>query len=329
MCAFEGLGPMYMDEVERWQTLDETTGRIIMDLGWSKPGRFVGNGPFTVSSWRFKRDMRLSRNPHYWNSAAINIDSVSMPSINDPSAILLAFENGSIDWVSDVTAECKREMLAAKRAYLAKHAPQVARMRAEGLDPVAIDRRLSKNPVQNIHAFPAFGTYFFNFNCAPRLPDGRVNPLADARVRRALCLAADKERIADLRGIGEPVAGSLVPPGSIKGYTAPAGLKRDIAQAQRLLADAGFAGGKGLAVIEILISKDGGHEIVAQSLARDWREHLGVQVTLVVKEVRTFSDDVKSHRFMVSRGGWFGDYGDPHDVPGYLPHGKRQQRPAV
>jgi len=311
LCAFEGLSPFYMDEVERWQTLDPVTGRISMDLGWTKPGRFVCNGPFVVSQWRFKRDMRLERNPHYWNKAAINIDSISMPSINEANAVLLAFESGGIDWVSDVVADYKRDMILAKQAFYQEHASEYEALKAQGLDPAAIDRRLPPDPRKNIHVFPAFGTYFFNFNCAPRLTDGRPNPFADARVRRAFALAVDKARVADIRGIGESIADVLIPPGSLAGYTAPTGRGQDVEEARRLLAEAGYPEGKGFPTVEVLLSKDGGHELVTQSMASDWRAALGIETMLLVKEVKVFSEEVKQHRFMLSRAGWFGDYGDP------------------
>ncbi|MGQ0629232.1 MAG: peptide ABC transporter substrate-binding protein [Phycisphaerales bacterium] len=311
LCGFEMLAPLFMDEVERFQTIDEATGRVIPENGWTRPGRLVGNGAFMLTSWRFKRDMRFERNPHYWNTAAIPLDSIAIESVNDPNAVMLAFGSGSVDWVSTVVAEYKREMLARKREFLSEHQALVSELRAEGLDPVAIDRRLPKDPRANIHAFPAFGTAFLNFNCAPALADGRPNPFGDPRVRRAFTLAADRARIADLRGCGERPAGALIPPGSIAGYVPPVGLGRDVELARRLLAEAGFPAARGFPVVELLLTRDSGHEPGAQSLARDWREVLGVECALIVKEKGVFSDDVKRHRFMISTASWFGDYGDP------------------
>jgi oligopeptide transport system substrate-binding protein len=316
LCGFEPFAPLHMDTVERFDRLDPDTGRMVQEWGWTKPGVIVGNGPFVLSSWRFKREMRLERNPHYWHAKSIAVDSMAMPSINDPNATVLAFRAGGIDWLTDVVPDYKRDLLAQKRAFYTENAAAYNALVAQGLDPVAIDRRLPKDPRQNIHAFPAFGTYFYNFNCSPELPDGRSNPFADARVRRAFALCADKPRIAQIRGIGEPTASSLIPSGSLGGYTPPAGLPRDPEEARRLFAAAGYAvpggtGGKPFITVEILLSKDGGHELIAQSLARDWQQELGVRVVLNVKEVKVFSDDVKNNRFMLCRAGWFGDFGDP------------------
>ncbi len=103
-------------------------------------------------------------------------------------------------------------------------------------------------------------------------------------------MAVDKERIArDIRRIGERVADVLVPPGSIGGYTGPAGIQYSPEKARELLAEAGFPGGQGFINVEILVNKDGGHDIVAQAMAKDLQENLGVPVTISQKEIKVFA----------------------------------------
>jgi oligopeptide transport system substrate-binding protein len=190
--------------------------------------------------------------------------------------------------------------------------PDIDRMKADNWDPVAIDRALPPDPRKHIHAFPAFGTYFYNFNCLPTLQDGRRNPFADKRVRRAFAMALDKRRITeDVRGIGERIATTLIPPNSLAGYPAPAGLPFDPERARKELADAGYPGGKGFPAVEILFNRDGGHDVIAQAIAKDWSENLGVDVELAMREIKVFRNDLKNQNFMTSRAGWYGDYGDP------------------
>ena len=309
--TFEAFSPLFMDVVERFQSVDAGTGRLMLESGWTKPPMLVGNGPFRLVSWRFKRDLRLERNEHYWNSGAINVGSIDVPAVDDPSAQVLSYLSGAVDWVADVSAECRRDLLAQKRAYRAEHRALYDSLRAQGLDPVAIDRRMPRDPRQNIHAFPAFGTYFFNFMCAPTLADGRPNPFSDARVRRAFVMAVDRRAVSEIRGIEETPSATLIPPGSIPGYRSPTGVAFDPGAARALLAQAGHEGGRGLPTIEILINKDGGHDLVAQSMANGWQRELGVQVVINVKETKVCREDLRKHRFMVSRAGWFGDYADP------------------
>lgn len=312
ICAFAVSYPVYPPLVKQYETVDPTTGRLKIESGWTKPPLLVSNGPFKLVQWRFKRDMRLERNEHYWNPGAVNINSINIPSVEDPNAAVLAFTSGAVDWISDVTPPYRGDMLTDKQAFYAEHADAVAAMRAQGLDQFEIDRRLPDDPRAHVHAIPAFGTYFYNFNCDPRLQDGRDNPFADARVRRAFAMALDKRRVTEqVRRLGEPVAGSLTPPGSIGEYESPAGVPYDPPAARKLLAEAGYPDPSRFITVEILFNKDAGHDLIAQAIAKDWQENLGVPVALVQREIKVFRNDLKNQNFMVSRAGWYGDYGDP------------------
>jgi oligopeptide transport system substrate-binding protein len=312
LCAFPTFSPLNERVVRAYEAIDPRTGRVRVSADWTRPPVAVFNGPFRIASWKFKREMRLEQNPHYWDLGRLNVRTIALLSIEDANAAVLAFRAGALDWTSDVTTPYRADMLAEKRAFYAEHAGEYERLKASGLDPVEIDRRLPADARNRIHTFPSFGTYFYNINCRATLPDGRANPLADRRVRRALALAVDKRAITErIRRSGEPVASAFIPPGSIAAYGSPAGLGHDPERAKRELADAGYPGGRGLPAIEILFNKEGGHDVIAQSVARDWEETLGVSVRLSQKETKAFREDLKSGNFMVTRASWFGDFGDP------------------
>lgn len=323
VCGYEIAAPLWMPAIEKHQRIDPATGRVSPGAGWIKPGELVSNGPFVLALWRFKREMRLEKNPHYWNAAAVQVQSIAMPTVEDPNAQVVAVRSGGADWLTDVAAECRRELVAARNDYVREHAAELRSLREQGLSELAALAKMPADVRAHTHVFPSFGTYFLNLNCATTLPDGRANPLSDARVRRALALTVDKRAIADLRGIGEPIAESITPPGSIAGYTPPRGIGAhdasasdaaeppgDLETARRLLTEAGYPGGAGLPPIEILFNKDAGHDLVCQSIAGDWRR-LGIEVALRQKERKVFREDLKNHNFMVSTANWFGDYGDP------------------
>lgn len=321
LCAFAVFYPVYQPLVEQFERPDPVTARLIRRPGWTKPGVLVSNGPFELTRWRFKRDLRLTANPHWWNLDSLAIETIDIPSVNDPNATTLAYQTGTVDWVSDVTAPYRGDMLADKADFYAEHADQVASLRAAGLDQFEIDRRLPDDERKEVHAIPAFGTYFYNFNCKPLLPDGRANPFADARVRRAFAMCVDKRAVADeVRRLGELPADTLIPPGSIGGYRSPKGLpsigqatsdaerQAIAAEARALLAEAEFPDDL---VVELLFNKDSGHDLIGQALAKNWQEHLGVQTRLAQKEVKIFREDLKNKQYMTARAGWYGDYGDP------------------
>lgn len=321
LCAFAVFNPVHEPLVSQYERPDPQTARLIRKPGWTQGGVLVSNGPFILTRWRMKRDMRMEKNPHYWDRENIAIDSIDIPSINDPNAGVLAYQTGAVDWIADVTAPYRGEMVSQKLEFLAEHASEVTKLRAQGLDQFSIDRMLPSDPRAHTHAVSSFGTYFYNFNCKPYLPDGQPNPFADARVRRAFAMCIDKRAVADqVRRLGEPTTGTLIPPGSIGGYTSPIGLpnigdakdendrKAIIAQAQSLLSDANYPRDF---VVTLSFNKDAGHDLIAQTIAKSWQKHLGIQTRLDQKEIKIFREDLKDKRYMTARAGWFGDYGDP------------------
>ncbi len=326
LCAFAVFCPVYPPLVDQYERVDAASGRLVRRPGWTRPPAIVSNGPFEVTDWQFKRTLRLDQNPHYWNRGALHVRSIEVPSIGDPSAAILAFRTGSIDLCAEVFAPYRGEIVQDKLEFLAEHADRVAELRAQGLDPFAIDARLPDDPRKDAHVVPAFGTYFWNFNCSDRLTDGRPNPFADSRVRRAFALVIDKKSISEqVRRMGEPTTGVLIPPGSIGGYTGPRGLpnigdagteaERDaiVSRARTLLADAGYPEPERdfPITVELVFNKDSGHDLIAQVIAKNWQQHLGVPVALAQKELKVYREELKNHAFITSRAGWFGDFADP------------------
>jgi oligopeptide transport system substrate-binding protein len=313
LCAFPVFYPIYPPLVEPYERPDPRTGRIQSRRDWTKPPRLISNGPFKLALWRFKRDMRLEKNEHYWDAGSIRINTINMPSVEDPNAQVLAFQTGAVEYVSDVSVPYRPEMLAQKQEFYREHRPLYEKLKAEGHDQFEIDRRLPPDPRKNIHAVPAFGTYWYNFNCLPRLRDGRPNPFADPRVRRAFTMAIDKQTLVDeVMRIGNPVLTTIIPPGSIGGYTSPRGVPFDPAGARRLLAEAGYSSGRDFPItVDLMFNSGGGHDKIAEFVAKNWQQHLGVQTSLTQKEIKVFRDDLQNANFITARGGWYGDYGDP------------------
>jgi oligopeptide transport system substrate-binding protein len=295
LCAFAPFSPVYPPLLEDHLEIDAASGSIRQRYEWTKPPLIVTNGAYKVVSWKFKRAMRLERNPFYRAPEIIRSESINIRPITENNTSVLAFERGVADWHTDVRVEYIGDLLEAKR---------------EG-------RR------DDVHALTTFGTYFWSFNCTPTLPDGRANPFHDARVRRAFTMSVDKTRIVEsvIRG-GEKVATTFIPPGSIPGFQEPEGLPLDIERARAEFADAGWRDrdGDGLAenedgipfpIVELLYSTNSYHEDVALAMGQMWEEALGVRVKLDGKETKVYKDELKKQNFMLARGGWFGDYGDP------------------
>ncbi len=137
------------------------------------------------------------------------------------------------------------------------------------------------------------------------------NPL----VRKALALAIDREKLVKyvVKG-GQAPAESFTPPGT-GGFHPQSHLPKDssrVAEAKKLLTQAGFPDGKGLQPIEILYNTSESHKKIAEAIQQMWSENLGVQATLYNQEWKVFLDTQHSKNYMVSRAGWIADYNDPN-----------------
>ncbi len=330
LLAFAPLMPVYRPAVEGWELdertwetartagwhavepppwsqrafvdLSETTGRLQPDHGWARPGTLVSNGPYVLDTWRYRRDLQLVRNPTARAAGDGMPDRILLRSFPDPNTALLAFRSGEVDWLTGVSSDVRRDLLDRAAAGQTTGEPRLTR---------------------SIHAVPAFGTDFFSFNCRPTLASGSTNPFGDAAVRRAFAMATDKQSIVDyVTGLREPVASTMTPVGSIAGYTPPGGLEYAPEQAVDTLVSAGWTrGDDGLLVdasgapfptVELLYTTSSArHRRIAAALRDQWSRTLGVDVHLVGKDSKAFGADLRAGDFMIARGRWYGDWGDP------------------
>ncbi|HEY3244783.1 MAG TPA: peptide ABC transporter substrate-binding protein [Phycisphaerae bacterium] len=266
-------------------------GLVVYDPQWTKPDYrahgypgLITNGPYMSKEWTFKDHMLIVANPHYWNRAGVGVKSVDMLAYGDVNASIMAYEQGEVDCLFDMTTSYEHELV----------------------------RLAETGQRSDFYTPPVLGTYYYIFNCQDTEVLGRRNPFIDARVRKAFSLAVDRNAIVEhVTRTGNPPSNHLIPPGMIPGYVSPAGLDFNPEEARRLLAEAGYPAGEGLPPLDLLYNTGFLHERICQVLAKMWERELGAHVDLTGKEARTFADDKANHNFLIARAGWYGDYLDP------------------
>lgn len=242
---------------------------------WTRPENIVTNGPYTISFRRPRDRIRLVKNPHYWNRDNVRLEVIDALSIEDMTTSLNLYERGGVDWITDPPNNVMQELMNA--------------------DP----------PRPDFNPSTMAGTYYYKFNV-------KRGALADKRVRQALSLALDREEIirTAVRGPQQP-AFHLVPPG-MPGYTSPEWAQQDVEKAQQLLSDAGYPQGKGFKPIEIIYNTHEAHKAVAELVARQWQQNLGITVTLKNAAWPAYQDALRMMQYDVGRQAWIADYIDPN-----------------
>jgi oligopeptide transport system substrate-binding protein len=103
---------------------------------------------------------------------------------------------------------------------------------------------------------------------------------------------------------------ALIPPDTA-GYTPAARLPTDFASARRLLAEAGYPGGRNFPSLELQMNTDAINAKVYEAVQEMWRRELGIRITLVNKDFRVWLDNQRTLSYQISRSRWVGDYDDP------------------
>lgn len=151
---------------------------------------------------------------------------------------------------------------------------------------------------------PYLGSYFYRINVTKP-------PFDDVRVRKALSRGFDRSIITrDVLKAGQIPATWFCP--AMPGYEPPKGLAYDRDAARELLAEAGYPDGKGFPTVELLYNSNEDHKKVAESIVQQWKENLGITVSLRNSEWKVYLSDVEQLNYQVARAGWIGDYVDPN-----------------
>jgi oligopeptide transport system substrate-binding protein len=69
---------------------------------WIKPGKFVGNGPFTLSEWIPQDHITAVKNENYWNKDNVFLSSVTFLPIENANTAYQKYKQGEIDWANNI-----------------------------------------------------------------------------------------------------------------------------------------------------------------------------------------------------------------------------------
>jgi len=239
---------------------------------WTRPGNLVGNGPFLLKEWTPNVRVVAARNPRYWDAARNRLNAVVFIPNDNIATDESNFRAGQLHLTWDLL-------------------------------PDRIGHYRKTDPVE-LRIDPLSDSFFLRFNVTRP-------PLDDRRVRQALARAIDREAIARdvLYGSRRP-ASALTPPDT-GGYTPPAGIPTDFAGARRLMAEAGYPGGRNFPRLTIQMNTDAINAKVFEAVQEMWRRELGIRVFLANQDFRVWLDSQRTLSYQVSRSRWVGDYNDP------------------
>ena len=239
---------------------------------WTRPGNYVGNGPFTLSDHKVNSVIEVKKNPLYWDAQTVSLEGIRFYPIESADTEERAFHSGFLHLTQTVS-------------------------------PDRIDF-LKENHSDLIHFESYLGTYFYRFNV-------EEPPFDDVRVRLAFNLATDRQAIVEkvTKG-GQLPARCFTPPGT-GGFSPESRFRFDPQKAKSLIQEYLTEKGlESLPKIELKYNTSEGHKKVAEALQGMWKNHLGAEVQLLNMEWKVFLSTIAKRDFSLARAGWIGDYVD-------------------
>lgn len=258
----------------------ERFGRIDQrGTAWTRPGNLVGNGPFVLTQWIPNGRIVVRKNPYYWNAAHVRLNRIEFFPIESADEEELAYQAGQLQVTYSLPF------------------PSIVRWKRRHPEELRDDPQLS--------------SFYLFVNV-------RRPPLDNPKVRRALSLAIDRDAICrDVFAGMEAPAHAFTPP-NCGGYTPRAYVPDDFPQARRLLAEAGYPGGRGLPVFNVLSYDKADSVQVLEAIQAGWERHLGVHITISRQEFKTLLQNQQDGNYTIAFSAWIADYPDPNTFLGMM-----------
>ncbi len=241
---------------------------------WTRVENMVNNGPFNLKEWKLNRRISVEKSDTYWDRDKVKLNGVVFYPTENVVSEERMFRVGQLHYTGTVP-----------------------------LEKIPVYEQMEDTPY--IQA-PYLGTYYFLLNT-------NRPPLDDVRVRWALSLSIDRDKLNQtvLQKSNVP-AYSITPPGTL-GYNPPKLFDYEPDKARQLLAEAGFPAGEGWPGIELIYNTSESHRKIAVALQQMWKDELNIEVTISNQEWKVYLDNVTQMEFDIARRGWIGDYVDPNN----------------
>ena len=250
---------------------------------WTRPGNMLSNGPYRLVEYVPQSHVTLEKNPYFYAADEVAIERVKYYPTQNLATQLNRYLAGELDLLL-----------------------------AFPLDKVGWIR---ENLPGELRIWPSLGTSYFIFNT-------KQPPFDDPRVRRALSLAIDREGLAEkILSPGESAAYTVTPP-AITDHEPPVPdwasqpMAARLAEARRLMGEAGFGPGKPLPVVIRYDTREETRRLVV-AVSAMWRG-IGVQARSEDSDFVTLNKTARTGNFQVLRYAWFAPNDDPGTFLGLL-----------
>ena len=235
---------------------------------------YVCSGPFTIEAWKHDNIIIGKKNPNYWDASAVQLDTLEMVMVSEETEYAM-YRGNELDWAGSPLSAL----------------------------PVDVLEQLREKDELKQEAF--LGTRMLRVNTQHDL-------LKSKKIRQALSLALDRNTIAEHIGGDAKMAAHRYVPQAFELFDEP--VMQTEGSPQEL-----FVEGltelemthKDMPPIELIYMSKDINSRLAQAIQMQWKDALGVEVTLRNLDGNVFFDTMAKHNYDLAMGSWIAEVVDP------------------
>ncbi|MEI0495497.1 peptide ABC transporter substrate-binding protein [Brachyspira intermedia] len=241
------------------------------------PETYIGNGAFKMIERKVDDKIVMVKNTNYWDTDNVKPEKITFIMMDDTTSALAGIKGNTL--------------------HLSKF--------------------VSFNNIPDLQKENLIETIDLLASSVIRV-DLQNEVLKDIKVRKALSLAIDRDYIIkNVTFIGEYA--TYYTPTHTKNYNIVRNenyirkdFSKNVEEAKKLLAEAGYPDGKGFPVIDISVPIRVGQVEVAEAIQSMWKEYLGIDITINKYEQSVYSSLALNREFKgLVQNVWTADFNDP------------------
>ncbi len=274
----------YFDDLLTFKTYMPTNEKFLAEKGdkyfAEDAENVLSSGKYVMKEWVHDSEIKLEKNPNYYDAANVKVDNVVLKLIADNAAAFNAFKNGEVD-VTTVTIEQAKEFAGDDRLK-SNNDGSVWYMLFNTHNKVLSNKKIRKALLMAVN----------REEMTSKVLNGA------GRVAKTFVPAGIGMQGLEKADFTEEV------PTTIPGFNPD--------EAKKLLAEGlSELGLKQFPDLELLFNDSGNNKVIAEYIQESLNKNLGVNLNLAAVEFKERVARMKSQQFDIVLAGWSGDFKDP------------------
>ena len=258
------------------------------DVYGTDADKLCTNGAYTIEEWSHNSYVKVKKNPNFHDADSITVEEITYNIVTNANSAVNSFLSGELDFVTMSTGELINQVESAGYEVVNQQASSAFYMYVNTTNEYMSNVNLRRALALSFDKQAMIDAVYKNGN----LPMTSFTPPAVMGANESSFQAALQEELGDLA----PANGDVE---AAKGYFETA------------LSELGITAADLNGKLSIDVSDDPTAQAQAAFYQEQWRQNLGIEVTINPMQATQVNSNRQNGNFVMSISGWSPDYNDP------------------